>query len=447
MLSHLVTILIAGLPSAGVPPHFAAWLDYTPTGTTWFIAAEEPGASDANDGLSPSYSGDNHGPWQTLAGPLIHDITLGPGDAVALRSGTYSVNTPDQEISIFSPGTKQNPVMVYAWQDEHVVIDGGFDLAAFIEDWGDAYQDAFNAIYHQSRVFRLDAPFSIVRGLHFTGCPYTCVTWRATHAMMIDCSFESGVEDQIKFTEQPQSNTRSNDNLVYRCDFTRFGNQAIDAWGTRNLWVVDNTFHHNNTIQNNRDDAGLPICIKGGSTDVHFIDNHFHDLTVGVHALLLGGCCWHNWTDRLYDEDGNLLPVAQRIEAIDNLLERITIIDDVDYRGAIGVQGCRDCLVRGNTIIDSTSAIGVHHTRQNVDGVVTTMSPQRTTITQNTSLNTSTGELIMASHPGRGFAAHHNIWFQPGERWFRIKSRIVEGLSAWRSFGLGAGSVALPLNP
>jgi hypothetical protein len=299
MLLHSLAILICGPHPAGVPPHFAAWLDYTPTGTTWFIAAEEPGASDANDGLSPSYSRNNHGPWKSLSGPLIHDITLGAGDAVALRAGTYSVNTPDQELSIFSPGTKQNPIMVFAWQDEHVVIDGSFDLADFIEEWGDAYQDAFNAIYHQSRVFRLDAPFSIVRGLHFTGCPYTCVTWRATHAMMIDCSFESGVEDQIKFTEQPQSNTR----------------------------------------------------------------------------------------------------------------------------------------------------IGVHHTRQNVDGVVTTMSPQRTTITQNTSLNTSTGELIMASHPGRGFAAHHNIWFQPGERWFRIKSRIVEGLSAWRSFGLGAGSVALPLNP
>jgi len=265
--------------------------------------------------------------------------------------------------------------------------------------------------------------------------------------MMIDCTFDTGVEDQIKFTEQPQSNTRSNDNLVYQCDFTGFGNQAIDAWGTRNLWVTGNTFHHNNSIQNTQNEAGLPICIKGGSTDVHFVGNHFHDLVVGTHALLLGGCCWHNWTERMYDEKGNLLPVAQRLEAIDNVLERITIINDVEYRGALGVQGARGVVVQGNTITECTSAIGVHKTRQSDGGIVVSMDPEDVSITDNSAVNMKLGELIMAPHPGSGFTADHNIWFQPGDRWFRLKNHLIEGLGSWRRFGLGEGSITLPLEP
>ena len=33
------------------------------SGITYYLAANEENASDVNDGLSPVYTGENHGPW------------------------------------------------------------------------------------------------------------------------------------------------------------------------------------------------------------------------------------------------------------------------------------------------------------------------------------------------------------------------------------------------
>ncbi len=53
-------------------------------GTTWYIAANEPGAADTNDGSSPIYLGKSVGPWASPDGPRLHELTLRPGDTLVL---------------------------------------------------------------------------------------------------------------------------------------------------------------------------------------------------------------------------------------------------------------------------------------------------------------------------------------------------------------------------
>lgn len=357
---------------AELPPDFAVMLAAPVSGTTYHVAINEPCASDTNDGLSASCLG-GHGPWRTLSA-LASLPGPSAGDAVVLSDGIYPVDITGDGIRIRESisGTTESPIRFMAAEGAEVTLDGGFRAETWLASFDDLSMAAteWAGTYHNTHVLAIDADHVIVEGINITGCAYSCVQWRGTNSILVDSIIDGGVEDGIKTTYLGSEDSPSSHNLVLRNDFSGFGDQAIDAWGTSDFWVVGNHIHDSNPAINTGGQPGTPVWTKGGSRDVWYVENVFEDLTVRSHALDLGGCCWHNWSGE--DSEGNLLPVASRVHAVRNELSRITTTADRTWDGAIGVEGCRDCEVRDNVMIDVTAALGVHDTRDGTNRMPTT---------------------------------------------------------------------------
>lgn len=87
------------------------------TGTVYYVAVNEPGASDENNGLYPSHRGEADGPWATLqhaAGKMV------AGDTTYVRAGTYY----EAGIRFAHSGLPGAPITLAAYQTEQVIIDG-----------------------------------------------------------------------------------------------------------------------------------------------------------------------------------------------------------------------------------------------------------------------------------------------------------------------------------
>ncbi len=326
------------------PQLFANLLALPRTGTTYYVAAEEPCASDANDGLAPTCSGPGTGPWRTFA-PLA-GVSLAPGDAVALRQGTYALG--QATATIRTSGTPTEPIRFFAYAGEAVVLDGGWP-----EPTPDPAADR--------PVLRMQAAYTIVEGLEIRGCNLTCVLVPegGDHSILLHNRLVGGGEDGIK-------SSHAKGDLIYANEFTAFHNEALDLFATRDDWVVGNEFHANDTSLRQ---PSSTMWAKAGSEDIHVVGNWFHDLTVSRSALILGGCCWKNW-----DDEGGLLmqggvwvpqPVARQVHALSNTLERVSTDRSVGAPtpGALSVQGCHDCEARSNVIRDVDDAISMSSTR------------------------------------------------------------------------------------
>jgi hypothetical protein len=66
-------------------------------GTVYYVAVDEPGASDDNNGLFPTYQGEQDGPWLTIQHAAN---TMMAGDVTYIRGGTYY----ESGISFANPG-------------------------------------------------------------------------------------------------------------------------------------------------------------------------------------------------------------------------------------------------------------------------------------------------------------------------------------------------------
>lgn len=339
-----------------IPFHFQSLLDYDPTGAVYYIAQNAPGASNDNDGLSPDYEGEGQGPWLDFAAAKQHGVTLNPGDALVIRGGVYSIG--GQTISLSMSGAEGAPIKIMAYPGEAAVIQGGFDPG----DWQDALNDLESAeaqelaSYKDMPLVRIGGDYLIVQGLTLRGCYVVCVLLKGDHNILAENTIEGSLEDGVKTTQPSQ------DNLILGNEFFAFGDQAIDIWGARHTFIISNEFHHSD--ESLPWGVGNPLWTKGDSHFIYLFDNYFHDLTVKSHALNLGGCCWNNWLTPIEDENGELRPVATHIFAYNNTFERIAIAagTPAPYPGVIGVEGCRDCLISDNLILDSGDAFGIHAT-------------------------------------------------------------------------------------
>ncbi len=90
------------------PPGVGA-VDYYVDGT---------GGNDSWNGLYASYTGDDNGPWETIGKA---NSTLGAGDTVYIRAGTYA----NQQIKPSNSGTSGNYITYVNYNNEEVIITGG----------------------------------------------------------------------------------------------------------------------------------------------------------------------------------------------------------------------------------------------------------------------------------------------------------------------------------
>jgi hypothetical protein len=108
-------------PQSAVPQPAMASPSLSPAdataGTQYYVALNEPGASDANSGLLPTHQGDSHGPWATLQHAAA---MLVAGDTAYVRAGTYY----EASITFAHSGSPGAPITIAAYQDEEVIVDG-----------------------------------------------------------------------------------------------------------------------------------------------------------------------------------------------------------------------------------------------------------------------------------------------------------------------------------
>ena len=88
-----------------------------PTGTVYYVAVNEPGASDDNNGLYPTYQDGQDGPWLTIQRAVS---TMTAGDVTYVRAGIYY----ESGISFAHSGASGAPITLANYQSEEVVIDG-----------------------------------------------------------------------------------------------------------------------------------------------------------------------------------------------------------------------------------------------------------------------------------------------------------------------------------
>jgi len=125
LMGALLACLPAGLiPDGGGAPAtpLAPTVDISavasaPPGTVYYVATNEPGASDDNNGLYPSYQGGEDGPWLTIQ--YAADTMLA-GDTTYVRAGTYY----ESGIVFANSGAPGAPITLAGCESEEVVLDG-----------------------------------------------------------------------------------------------------------------------------------------------------------------------------------------------------------------------------------------------------------------------------------------------------------------------------------
>ena len=86
-------------------------------GEVYYVAADEPGASDSNNGLYPTHQGGEEGPWLTIQHAAD---TLSAGDIVYVREGIYY----EVGISFAQSGAPGAPITLANYMGEAPIIDG-----------------------------------------------------------------------------------------------------------------------------------------------------------------------------------------------------------------------------------------------------------------------------------------------------------------------------------
>jgi len=107
-----------------------AILTSTLTDSVYYVAVDEPGASDSNNGLYRTYQGGQNGPWLTIQ-HAASMITA--GDTAYVLAGTYY----ESGITFANSGAPSAPITLANYQSEEVVIDGSQDTDVVAGIWID----------------------------------------------------------------------------------------------------------------------------------------------------------------------------------------------------------------------------------------------------------------------------------------------------------------------
>ncbi len=111
----LLLVLTPGLIEAVETPAQPTVSDSA--GQIYYVAANDPDASDANNGLYPTYQGGQDGPWLTIQHAAN---TMTAGDTTYVRAGTYY----ESGTSFAHSGEPGAPIALVSYESEEVVIDG-----------------------------------------------------------------------------------------------------------------------------------------------------------------------------------------------------------------------------------------------------------------------------------------------------------------------------------
>jgi hypothetical protein len=241
------------------------------------------------------------------------------GDCIQVHAGTYAESTT---IAFANDGTQAMPIVLRS-------ADG--KGAAIIDAAGNSSGEEI-LVRHDFIVidgFTI-ANFPLGTGqqpVHFDGLN----TGKCNGAVLRNSKVTGG-HNQLKINETATGVTIEYNEFYGTWDA---GGPALSLTSAPGLVFRQNYCHDWNSADNGA------VQLKGGSHDVLFDGNRFENVTSTAGTIAMGDGC-----DSTCDIDPNHF-AAVRVHAINNVMVRVG-------RG-FDVQGCSDCAVLSNTIVDSGS--------------------------------------------------------------------------------------------
>ena len=256
-LALLSVLLLACLPAGLIPGEGGAPVTpATPTvdtsavasagpGAVYYVAANEPGASDVNNGLQPTYQGGEDGPWLTIQHAAG---TMSAGDTTYVRTGTYY----ESGILFANSGAPGAPITLASYESEEVILDGS---TSRYESSGIQITEGRGHYVIRGLAIR-NMPRSGIASDGTTEAPYLDITIQ-------DCSLYDNGLSGIRLAAVDGfvvENVEAYDNGYYGLDITRSDDGALSP---ANGVVRGSSFHHQ-------------TCEEGHGLGI----NQGHDITV-----------------------------------------------------------------------------------------------------------------------------------------------------------------------
>ncbi len=304
------------------------------TGTTYYVAVEEPGAdNDLCDGLAPTDEGGGRCPFKDFTSPAVRGVLDGASDVrLEVRAGTYRVEGWEGIRVTGSGASAAAPAVLSAYPGEAPILDVAQPDGAGCTD-----MTAPSMPECVREVVRVSGTHTIVQGLTIrNGLGYQLEVVDGTNALIRCNRFEETVvfpsrSDQVKLTGASAFvEVRWN-------EFTAWRSQAIDMTRVTDVLVEQNDFHHP------ADADGGAVGMKLGTSRVVIRDNDIHDFgadPTNQHAFSLGGEGAASDTEYL----------AYDIEITENRIWNVPGI-------LAQLVSCRGCAIRGNSLWDSGGGV------------------------------------------------------------------------------------------
>ena len=300
------------------------------------------------------------------------------GDCIQVHAGTYAESAT---IGFAGDGTSAMPIVLRS-------ADG--KGAATVDAGGN--RSGPTVLVHNDHVvidgfeFKNSPTDTEEQVIHFDGLKAN----KCTGSVLRNCKITGGY-DHIKINQAAPNVT-----VEYNEFFGSFGHLPVSLTGAPGLVFRGNFGHDWNTGGNGA------VQLKGGSHDVIFDANLFQDVTSDAGTIAMGDGC-----DSTCDIDLDHF-AAVRVRAINNVFVRVG--------RAFDVQGCSDCAVLSNTVIDSAA--------DNVTFKLTSASTNGTTkdsvnvrILDNlvaNSLGTAGNVMQVNGASGTGLQADYNLAWNKG---------------------------------
>jgi hypothetical protein len=302
---------------------------------TYYVAINQPGASNSNNGRYPTYRGGLDGPFKDLTSTTLRQVlaNANTGIRVYVRAGTYLA--PEGGVRIRGGGTEATPAILAGYPgDSRPIIDGGECLP-----WQTvrAIADGMPYTPRVESLIKLDGGYDIVQDLQLQcGFRYNVLA-RGHHTIIRRNIIRGGYEDAIK-------NMLGGDHgLVADNDISGFVSQGLDHFAANNWLVTRNVFHDPGPDPNTSGVVGNAITVKGSARNVVITRNVVQRFATALDqaAITLGAPAMVS--SMRYATDGTVLPAAIDAVAMGNVI--------TDFTGAaFGLQSCRSCVVADNDV-------------------------------------------------------------------------------------------------
>jgi Right handed beta helix region len=305
---------------------------------TYYVARNEPGASNQNNGRFPTHRGGQDGPFENLNDSRIRGLLTGErGVRIVVREGLYPLERLDgfdSGVVLDGKGDERHPVILTGYPGETAVLDGGevldHDHLLRIRK-GEHYEIKIKQTVTLKGRYDVIENLTIRNGFHYD------VLVLGQYSIIRGNKIEGAYEDSVKTTPG------SDYGLIADNDISGFASQGIDSVGSDHWLVKGNDIHHPQFDPVTDKIKANAIGGKGGLDNYVIIGNTIHDFDTNrrVGAIAFGG----GGNLSLYKKDGllSLRHAATRMMAFGNTIR--------DYKGpAVYFQSCAECVFAGNTI-------------------------------------------------------------------------------------------------